>query len=145
MEVHEENQNNVLVGYTHENGNKYEIRHNLVREVTFFFKTNEKKEGNWTIARENKVLVGETKTHEEVIEKESTEPAEGGYNRIKASFKRMIKINPDGEASFGEFQEIPGTRISNFAKNKPVVIKELEKPSIFEKLLLTVATIGSIF
>ncbi|EAY13537.1 hypothetical protein TVAG_343660 [Trichomonas vaginalis G3] len=123
-EVTEETQNNVLSGYVNENGNKYEIRHDLVREVKFNFKTNERKEGNWSIKNENKILVGETKTHEELTEKSWIEITEGGYNQIAASFKRIVKINPDGDASFGEYEEIPGTRRVHFVKNEPVVIKK---------------------
>ncbi|EAY20395.1 hypothetical protein TVAG_110070 [Trichomonas vaginalis G3] len=123
-EVTEEKQNNVLSGYVYENGNKYEVRHDLVREVKFYFRTNERKEGNWSIAKENKVLVGETKTNEEITEKNWVEIVEGGFNQITASFKRIVKISPDGEPSFGEFQEISGTRKVNFIKNEPIIINK---------------------
>ena len=121
-EVKEEFQYNVLSGYTYEDGNKYEIRQDLVREVRIFYQTGKQKEGHWAVLKENKVCVGKTTTHEEVIEKSWVEIVDGGYNQIIASFKQLVKTNPDGETSFGDPKEIPGSRRINFVPTPPVVI-----------------------
>ena len=92
------------------------ITEDKVREVTLYSKTGEKKEGQWSVIKQNKILIDKKTTIVEIMIKKSIDIVSDGYYEITAKYRRKVEANLDGEVIFGDYEEISEAKEIKFFK-----------------------------
>lgn len=123
-EISEEKKLNEFLAYTYEDGIKYEVLVDRVREIITNYRTGEITRGEWGEINRRKRRVSSNKKVEVVYTRQWIERSGKGHKTIKADFQRKVFTSADGEISVGEKIEIPGTRTENFFRPEPVIIYE---------------------
>lgn len=144
VQVLTEDEKNKHHSYEYENGNKYEVLVDMQRKVSINNKTGEKKEGPWYEVNRQRRLVSKTTVSEDVVEAKECIPCDGGYKMVTFKKKRQIKVDPDGNVSYGEYSEVPDSRQESMIKTEPQIIREERSDDDDDGLNKVLQVIGSV-